>query len=587
MTKTRAKNLLTRQQKLFRMPKLNLIDANAIDVEEAISRLFIFLRTGGRLIRRTDKPIFSGDGPDSETPAAVVNTVLDEAGEKFHGINNDQRRSLIISWFDSHFAMTSRRGKKAGDEYRMSGLRPLHYAIIKLFNPRVRSQDRYLSDFFYNAIRDDPGLTTNPDSLFQTFFGVGVQPHGDNDFRLNESELTALAHDGHLDVELAFLLRMVEPFPADKYSTKPEDQVLPVAFLCDEQIDLLRQDLKLLFIYRDHIPRRELISYMTTLMVFHAALYFFQVVRITNHIVDRHSSPSARGEAPRPGEARSHTPFVLDIFCDCANGHDRITDNLAKQSYLRHFKEVEQYFRSAYLLKKLDEFANQYMTGDQKKQSGRAYLELLVKGFMSHADINGYFARDIEQIRQAGLDEETEEYNREIETIIDTANRRSLNKLETFVEILCRCQYPTLREQHRKLLAGLGRIDHDAGFLAGKGRQKRKYVLGNELLEVLIQLAVLRQVTSDGSWGSKPIPITEFVDWLRGRYGILVDTTGPEVEENEEINRALSANLAALKTRLRQLGFFTDLADASNSQVITPRFPIRGARLAGQPATAA
>jgi hypothetical protein len=40
------------------------------------------------------------------------------------------------------------------------------------------------------------------------------------------------------------------------------------------------------------------------------------------------------------------------------------------------------------------------------------------------------------------------------------------------------------------------------------------------------------------------------------------------------VNRALAVNYDALKTRLRQLGFFTDLADASNSQVIAPRSEI-------------
>ena len=44
--------------------------------------------------------------------------------------------------------------------------------------------------------------------------------------------------------------------------------------------------------------------------------------------------------------------------------------------------------------------------------------------------------------------------------------------------------------------------------------------------------------------------------------------------ESEQVNRALANNFEELKTRLRQLGFFTDLADASNSQVIAPRFEI-------------
>ena len=52
------KNPLSRSQKLFRMPAVYPLDANNLDVEEALSRLFVYLRTGGRLITRTDKLIF-------------------------------------------------------------------------------------------------------------------------------------------------------------------------------------------------------------------------------------------------------------------------------------------------------------------------------------------------------------------------------------------------------------------------------------------------------------------------------------------------------------------------------------------------
>ncbi|MBK6603361.1 MAG: hypothetical protein IPG28_17855 [Betaproteobacteria bacterium] len=92
---------------------------------------------------------------------------------------------------------------------------------------------------------------------------------------------------------------------------------------------------------------------------------------------------------------------------------------------------------------------------------------------------------------------------------------------------------------------------------------------------MLIQLAVLDQ-RIDGTWQSRPIPIQDFVDWMRGRYGLLIDTLGPNQKDEEQTNRAVAANLRALKTRLRQLGFFTDLSDASNSQVIVPRFQIAG-----------
>lgn len=577
---------LTRSQKLFRMASLYPVDANNLDVDEAMSRLFIYLRTGGRLIRRSDKVIFDARlCKDAETPKAVLDAVLEENGHLFEGMNAE-RRELLVSWLESHFAIMSRRGKSAGGSYRMSGLRPLHFMVIKLFNPNVKGQDRRLSEFFYNALKGDATLTSAPDSLMRQFFELGVRRHGDNDYRVDEASLQQLSANQRLDIELLFLLRLLEPFDTDKYSTKKDDQVSDVDFLCPEQIDLLKQDLKLLFLYKDCIPRRELINYMSTLMVFHAALYFHQTVRIANHMVGNAKLPKPRGGRPNPGEPRCHTPFELDFFCDLTGGHHERVDELAKQRFTEHFKEVERYFKSAYLMKKLEEFAGGYLTPDQKKSGGKAYIELLLKGFLKHKDIDGYFARDIQAIRQAGYDEESGEYNPEVERIIAICNDRGLNRLQTFVEILYHYQYGTLREQHRKLISGLCGNELDRGFMAGRGRARRKYVIGNELLEVLIQLAVLEKRQSDSKWQTRPIPIRKFVDWLSGRYGLLIDTLGPNCDESEQNNRALAANYEALKTRLRQLGFFTDLADASNSQVIEPRFCIVSGEMEDTPSAA-
>lgn len=573
MATARNKNLLSRNQKLFRMESVYPIDANNLIVDEAISRLFIYMRTGGRQITHTDKTVFTSDAEDAESPKAIVRTALEENSEKLVGMTDPERIALMTAWVESNFALMSRKGKSGKGEYRVSGLRPLHFAVIKLFNPQVKRQDRYLSDFFYNAIKDDPELATNADSLFRQFFGLGVRAQGDNDYRIDEAGLAKLAADKSLDIELLFLLRLLEPFDTDIYGKRTQDQVPTFSFLCPEQVDLLRQDLKLLFLYKSHIPRRELINYMTTLMVFHAALYFMQTVRITNYMVGESKLPPSRGEIPKPGEPRTHAPFDLDIFCDLTNGHDNVVDEIAKGRFVAHFKEVEQYFKSAYFMRKLEDFAQPSLSQEQRQQKGQRYVELLLKGFGPGPMRDGHFNRDIQDIRERGRDEETNEPNPEVERIIEISNERGLDKLQTFVEILYHFQYGTLREQHRKLLAGLCGSDLDRGFLAGRGRSRRKYVLGNELLEVLIQLAVLdRRV--DGTWQSRPIPIQEFVDWMRGRYGLLIDTLGPGQKDEERTNRALASNLQALKTRLRQLGFFTDLSDASNSQVIVPRFQI-------------
>lgn len=572
------KNLMTRQQKAFKMNALFLIEANNIDIEEAISRLFVFLRTNGRQITRTDKPIFTSDSEDAESPNAVVRALATSSGHQIQGIEDNDRQALIASWIEDHFALLSRKGKGRGGNYRMSGLRPLHFNVIKLFNPQVRSQDRFLGDFLFNVLRDEPVLYTNSDSLLKKFFGLGVQFYGDNDLRIDEPKLMELAGKNRLDIELLFLLRLTEPFPVDKCSLKKEDHVAPYSFICPEQIELLRKDLQLLFLYKDHVPRRELINYMTTLMVFHTALYFFQTIKIANHGVATGKLPSSRGDVPAPGEGRTHVPFDLNLLCDLTNGHDAVVKELGETYYNDLFKEVEQYFRSGYYLKKLEEFATPSLDPKQREQTGREYIQLLLDGFQKHPDLDGFFTRDIYQVIEASKDEEDEgsTLNADIQRIVDVAHQRKLNKLETFVEILLFLQYGNLRDKHRKLIGGLCRIDQESGFLTGKGRVARRFVLGNELLEVLIQLAVLHRRESDGKFETRPVPIREFMDWLAGRYGLLIDQLSITEHrvESESVNRALAANYDALKTRLRQLGFFTDLADASNSQVIVPRFEI-------------
>lgn len=566
---------LSRQQKLFKMNAVLPLDANNLNADEAISRLLVYLRTNGRQIKRTDNVAFQEDVPDSETPKAVVTAAMQSGSAQIQGIDSSQRQSLITDWLESHFALMSRRGKGKGGGYRMGGLRPLHFNVIKLFNPKVARQDRYLSDWFYNAIHDDPILYGNPDSLLKRFFGLGVRFYGDADLRIDDAQLAHLAGENHLDIELLFLLRLTEPFPVDTFSNRTEDQVIKHSFLCPEQVELLREDLGLLFMYKDQIPRRELINYMTTLMVFHAALAFFQVIKIANQGVATGVLPGPRGTCPRVGEGRTHAPFDLELFCDLANGHDETVKAMSETCYLDLFKEVERYFRSGYVLKKLEEFASSYLTADQKRQTGKDYLRLLLEGFRAHPDIGGYFNRDIQDVVQAGRDTETDEEDADIARIIEVCNQRKLDRLDTFVEILLHFQYGTLREQHRKLIAGLCGIDQERGFLVGKGRVKRRFVIGNELLDVLIQLAVLRERRNDGRFETHPIEIRAFVDWLAGRYGLLIDRPGGCAEgESEQINRALVTNYDALKTRLRQLGFFTDLADASNSQVIAPRFTI-------------
>jgi hypothetical protein len=245
-----------------------------------------------------------------------------------------------------------------------------------------------------------------------------------------------------------------------------------------------------------------------------------------------------------------------DMFVDLTNGQNETCDELARENVARHYAVMYRYFRSHYKLAKLDEFARTFpgYTGA---------LDELVK-FMSHKDLDAYFRRNLSDIIAL---EDGEEQDPEIQAIVDL----KLPPFDAYVEILTQKTFKTRMRNHKALMASLCGLNRDDGFLHGGRGQKRKYVMGNQLLELLVQLAVVDYRA--GKFSTKPITITDFVKWLANRYGILIDRTRT-ANDNPEVARALEANYTALKDRLRQLGFFTDLSDASISQVIRPRFPI-------------
>lgn len=219
-----------------------------------------------------------------------------------------------------------------------------------------------------------------------------------------------------------------------------------------------------------------------------------------------------------------------------------------------------RYFRSHYKLVKIDEFARTF-------PGYAGTVDELVK-FMGHRDVDAFFRVKLAEVTAL---ETGEEQDPEIRAIVDL----KLSPFDAYVEILTQKTFKTRMRNHKSLMASLCGLNREDGFLHGGRGQKRKYVMGNQLLELLVQLAVVDARTRHGEveFYTKPITITHFVKWLGERYGILIDSLATP-NDSPEVSRALEGNYSALKDRLRQLGFFTDLSDASISQVIRPRFPI-------------
>jgi len=533
---------INKQHKAFRFDKIMPIDANNIILEQAFARFLVLIRTKGVPITTTNK--------DTIYPRSLVELIADDPTH-FQGMTTDtHRKQLLEDWLANEFATTIKVGRSGDGDARIANMKPIHMSTIKLLDPRIRSQDRDLSKFLYNIFQDSDLIMGN-ESLLLPYLTTGTTDFGDHDSKIDEGKA------GELDIETLFLLRLLNDFKVDKVDKRKKIAVHD--FICPAQRQLIINDTARLLVYKDSMPRRELIDYLIMLFAFHAALYCLKSFRLINHLADtgQYRCRHCRGINMASLERLSECEFQPDIFVDLTNGQDKECDRMAKDKVANHHAVMYRYFSSHYKLKKVDEFASTF-----PGYSGS--LEDLVK-FFSHKDLDAFFRMRLSEIISV---EENEELDPEIKAIRDL----NLPPLETFVEIVTQKTFDTRSRNHKSLLASLCGMGRESGFLMGGRGRKRKYVLGNQLLELLVQLSVVGHNQKRGFF-TQPIAITDFVEFLKKRYGLLIDCD-KGAEETPEGAKALENNFNALKTRLRQLGFYTDLSDASNSQVIRPRFTI-------------
>lgn len=533
---------LDRKQKAFRYFPVMPIDANNINFEQAIVRLLSLLHTKGKVIAKTSK--------NTLYPENLVE-ILKEDSKTFEGIDDAIRERLMQNWISSDFATTVIEGKGRKGKTRISNLKPLHLSTIKLLDPRIRSQDRDASVFLYNVFKGTD-VASDKDFLM-AYLLDGAKRFGEYDLVVDESKFD------ELDIETQFLLRLLENFKIDKPSTR-SNMVQDYQFICEAHKNQILFDTLKLLAYKESVPRRELFSYLTIILNFHTALFamktFSQIISLVENKKIRCSScKTIRTE--KDFDKLGNCNFQPKIFVDLTLGQDATCDRLSKQSLEQNYNEMYRYFRAHYKLVKLSEFA-------KTQGNSTPTLEQLIDcSYNLHTD--GFFNYKIADI----LNDEDLKDDPDIQAIL----RLNIPALDKYVEILRndKSNWKNLITRHKKLMSGLCNMNKDEGFLQGGRGKKRKYVLGNLLLEVLVQLAV---VSADRyGFKTQPITIVSFVEWLKNRYGIYIKEW-PGGSDSPEIAKALNNNCEALKNILRQLGFYTDLSDASNSQVIKPRFKI-------------
>lgn len=533
---------LDRKQKAFRYFPVMPFDANNINFEQAVVRLLVLLHTKGKVIAKTNK--------DTLYPESLVEIVKDNKTH-FEGITDPIRERLIKNWISSDFATTVIEGKGRQGRPRISNLKPLHLSTIKLLDPRIRSQDRDVSIFLYNVFK---GTAVASDSDYlMSYLLEGTKREGQ--FNLVADELKF----NDLDIETQFLLRLLDNFKIDLPSTIA-NLVADYKFLCEATQKQFLTDTMKLLVYKSSVPRRELFHYITVLFNFHTALFAIKTFTQINSLVETQKFKCNTCVTIK-GEGDFHKlckcDFQPKLFVDLTLGQDRLCDTLSKKNVESDYNKMYKYFKSHYKLVKLSEFA--------KTQGNQSPTVEQLSGYLTNPALDGFFNYKLADIT---VDEDLKD-DPDVQAIL----QMNIPAIDKYVEILCndKSNWKNLVARHKKLMSGLCNINREDGFLQGGRGRQRKYVMGNLLLEVLVQLAV---VSADPrGFKTQPITIVSFIEWVKNRYGIYINEwiTG---SDSPETAKALNNNYLALKERLRQLGFYTDLSDASNSQVIKPRFNI-------------
>ena len=181
--------------------------------------------------------------------------------------------------------------------------------------------------------------------------------------------------------------------------------------------------------------------------------------------------------------------------------------------------------------------------------------------------------------RVSGLVEETSgAKDAELDPEVKAVTEMGLSEFDAYIEMIVALRGPFHRKYVTQCLDSL-LLKNRAGALIAQGRTKeapRRFVLDSRLLEVLLQIAVLKQGT-DGGFHTGEMRVDELLVFLRERYGIFIDQL-PRGDgfatTSIEDRRALRDNVRAFTGRLREVGFYRDLSDAYVTQTITPRFRI-------------
>lgn len=540
----------------FRFPRISYLDFKFLEMDRVLTSFFARVWHNGypsRIRRNFELTI-----------DAIVAEFL-EHPEWFGGFQ--KYSDVTRRWVETHLMDVVNRGK--GEAQKVAAPRPLHgftYRFRNVKHSRPYGADEHLYEMLFHA-RDGRG--TRALEHLKAFFFLNVDP------ATHQSTQEAM-----VDVETQAILRLMNQVKEDAPDTAKGRESYPP--LCVGACDLLADDVLRLLFYQRFIPRSVLVEYLKILLSFHLALYHLRLLKMLPALVRRKSVDLACGASACGIHPQSHTtnqkdcPYRVGIFADVINRPGTPTAALAERSADVWYRRIPPFVKAYFSVKKLDEFAGQLVKHGKltRPPGGFAVSDLLpLLESLYKDEREPYF-----KMRLAAILEDTSGDSEDVAPEIRHLLDMRLPAFETYVELL----FAHRGDFHRKYIVEC--VDsllmkNRAGAVIAQPRTKsapRRFIIDSRLLEVLLQVAVLRPGGALG-FHTASLRVDEFLSFIQDRYGIYISQLPPGDGFGEATlseRAALRANVSAFTSRLREVGFYQDLSDAYITQTVTPRYTI-------------
>jgi hypothetical protein len=522
---------LQKQDQVFRNPKIFHVDPKTLDLERVLLNLYMLMKYDGR------RPVSRKRPPVTLDSLTERLASLPGVAEGF-----DKHPQIAARWLESDVLDMIYRGIKGKEQ--IAAPRPLHLDSYKLRNA-AKIRDYNASDQLFSML-----MYGNRDVMqeLKEFLGVGL-----NDVNAVESGYDNRAVR-QLDLITLVIMRLVEGKDLiDQQSRSNQSDIKPP--LLPAQAELMCDDIRRLLAYKNSIPRHILIDYIKIMMGIHLGLYFFRLVELLPIWVETRQVTTDR--LPE---------FLIDMGDDANSRMAAI----AAENTNHYLNRINSYIRAVFAINSLLPFAETsgvFPPNVAKDPPVTEVIKLLANPPVAlepffQFKIMGLFANDSAE----------EGEKPEIEAI----RQMNISNFDKYVELVTSARSKFHRQYLSELVDSTLQKNSPEGLLVQpQGRNRpRRFHIGSRLLEILAQIAVLDPVeNSGGKYRTRVMRINDFMDWLRQRYGFVIngvdlDTRRTELSDVE----AFRQNVQTLKDRLREIGFYTDLSDAYNAQVIRPRY---------------